>query len=326
MNLLNVPSNQKVAVVTGGWSRERDRSLASAEAVLGALDELGLKAKTVDLEADRATLATDLGGADVALLAIAGQGAEDGVLQGFLETLGIPYTGSGVLTSALGMNKIAAKETVRPFILYMAPDCKFNPSAPVQPQVDIVEEEMPYPVIVKPLSEGGSIGVALARNRDELTAAISASDSAELMVEGYVKGVSVSVGVLDGTEGPVALSPLETEALGGSIYSSEAKQVPGQAQYHCPARLSETALNALRRVSLTAHRALGCSGFSLHDFVVDEHDHPYWLEVNTLPGLTRNGSLARMAEADGISYPQLIAHILAGASVRRPATSTRSAA
>ncbi|MFG2408774.1 D-alanine--D-alanine ligase [Streptomyces brevispora] len=325
MKILTSRPDQHVAVVTGGWSQERDRSLASATAVMGALQDLGFPYKLIDLEEDRETLAADLGGCDVAFLAIAGQGAEDGQLQGYLETLGIPYTGSGVLASSLGMHKITAKEVVGKAV-FTALDYKISSAESVEHEVTIVEEEFNYPVIVKPLSEGGSIGLALAGSRAELTAALAAGvGTGELMVEQYVKGMSVSVGVLDGAEGPVALSPLETEAPGG-IYSYEAKRVAGQTEYHCPARLPELALRDLQRSAVKAHEVLGCSGYSRHDFVVTPARDLYWLEVNTLPGLTRVGNLARMAEADGISYTQLISHILATARVGRPAVTLGSAA
>ncbi|MFB8025996.1 MULTISPECIES: D-alanine--D-alanine ligase [unclassified Streptomyces] len=316
MNPIDPTRYGQVAVVTGGWSQERDRSLASSKAVLEALAELGIRTKTIDLEVDRETLATDLGGSDVAMLAIAGQGAEDGALQGLLETLGIPYTGSGVLASALGMNKVAAKKIISWTGVHTARDYQIAPNAPVDQVAGQIETEIGYPLIIKPLSEGGSIGLALVRERGELTAALTAGAATDLMAEQYVDGRSVSVGVLEGEEGPVALSPLETEAPGG-LYDYEAKRIPGQALYHCPARLPDTVLQSLRRAAVTAHKALGCSGYSRHDFVMQDDVKPFWLEVNTLPGLTRVGNLARMADADGISYTQLIAHILSTASVRR---------
>lgn len=160
MKLLTSRLDQHVAVVTGGWSEERDRSVASAMAVLGALQDLGISYKLIDLEEDRETLAVDLGGCDVAFLAIAGQGAEDGRLQGFLETLGIPYTGSGVLASALGMNKVVAKDIVRNTLVRTAEDCQISRAEAPAEEAAAIMNSFTFPVIVKPLSEGGSIGLA----------------------------------------------------------------------------------------------------------------------------------------------------------------------
>ncbi|MFE2936587.1 D-alanine--D-alanine ligase [Streptomyces sp. NPDC059278] len=303
-----------VAVITGGCSQERDRSLLTFMTVAKALAMLGVKAKKVDLK-DHAGLVGELEGCDAAMLAIAGRGAEDGALQGLLETLGIPYTGSGVLASSVGMDKLAAKRLVHGRV-HTAFDQHIDRSAPIDDQVHTIERQHSYPVIVKPVSEGGSIGLAFAKDQKELTAALTAADeTTQLMVERYVEGVSVSVGVLEDEHGLVALTPLETHTDDG-LYSYEAKRSPGATTYHCPARLSQRALDRLRQDAIDAHRALGCSGYSRHDFIVTPEESTVWLEVNTLPGLSTEGNLARMAAADGISYERLVSHILRGASLK----------
>ncbi|MFF8618242.1 D-alanine--D-alanine ligase [Streptomyces sp. NPDC015350] len=317
--LIDPAKYQCVAVITGGWSQERDRSLLTFGAVSKALAALGVMAKKVDLK-DHAELADELKGCDAAMLAIARRGAEDGALQGLLETLGIPYTGSGVKASALGMDKVTAKRFVDGVLT--APDLLVDRSLPLDDQAAQIERALPYPLIVKPVSEGGSIGLVLATSRQELAAALLAADGATaLMAERYVDGVSVSVGVLEDERGPVALSPLETSTEGG-VYSYEAKRFPGITTYHCPARLSERVLEDLRHDAVAAHRSLECHGYSRHDFVVTAEQTAFWLEVNTLPGLSTEGNLARMAAADGITYEQLVSHILRGASLKggRPGT------
>ncbi|MFI1865496.1 D-alanine--D-alanine ligase family protein [Streptomyces jumonjinensis] len=305
-----------VAVVTGGWSRERDRSLLSGSTVTGALRDLGIETRVLDLEEGQKSLVAQLQGVELAFLAIAGRGAEDGRLQGLLESIGVPYTGSGVFASAAGMHKTTAKDIVAAWGVTVAADTRIAPEAPPEIEARRVVEQCGLPVIVKPVSEGGSIGLALARTSEEVATAIREAD-VPVMAEEYISGRSVSVGILQDPDGGLhILPPLETEAAGG-VYSYAAKRQPGLTAYHCPARLSEAVLQDLEVAARRAHLALPCHGYSRHDFVVGPEKGPVWLEVNTLPGLSREGNLARMAEADGFSYEQLLAHILRTARTDR---------
>ncbi|MFE6977145.1 hypothetical protein [Streptomyces sp. NPDC057682] len=317
MILLTPQPGQRVAVVTGGSSRERDSSLATGTAVMRVLDVLGIPATAFDLADGRAAL-PGIGGFDVAFLAVAGRGAEDGQLQGFLETLGIPYTGSGVLSSALGTNKVAAKTILRSAGIRSPEDCPVSTTATAREEAAELLGSFSLPVIVKEISAGGS-GLLLARDADELVHAIGASSGTPLMVEEYIPGTPAVVGVLDGVEGPAALSPLEVVTPTGR-YTHEAKQVPSQITYHCPSRWPKTTVHELQAAAEMAHTALDCRGYSRHDFVVDMSGEVLWLGVSTLPDLTQRGDIARMAAADGIAYPDLITHILASASVDRPTT------
>ncbi|GGZ05805.1 D-alanine--D-alanine ligase family protein [Streptomyces poonensis] len=309
-----------IAIITGGWSKERDRSLLSCADVRDALASLGLQPRVIDLERDRDSLVRRLDGVSVALLAIAGRGAEDGRLQGLLETLGIPYTGSGVLASAVGMNKLAAKTIVAAAGVRVLEGCRIDREAKADTEAARIAQELGLPVIVKPVSEGGSIGLRIAHGRDELVDAILGGAGDELMAEVYQPGRSVSVGVLvdEDTDAVRVLPPLEAETLDG-VYSYTAKRNSAQCAYHCPARVGPDALRALQMQAVTAHRALGCHSYSRHDFIVTASSEVLWLEVNTLPGLTRGGNLARMAHTAGIGYEHLIAHILRGARTDRRA-------
>ncbi|MEU3602681.1 ATP-grasp domain-containing protein [Streptomyces sp. NPDC006798] len=309
-----------LAVVTGGWSRERERALLSGTTASDALTALGIEHRVLDL-AETDKLAAGLEGAELALLAIAGRGAEDGRLQGLLETSGVPYTGSGVFASAVGMNKTVAKT--------LATDAGvFTPAGtPVltgtDPDRDAeargIAEAFGLPVIVKPVSEGGSIGLVLARTEKELADALRAADGVAMMVEEYIEGRSVSAGVLEDSDGTLhVLPPLETATADG-IYSAEAKHRPDLTTYLCPARLPDAVLAELDDMARRAHRALHCHGYSRHDFVVPDSGIPVWLEVNTLPGLSRTGNLARMADAAGLSYEQLLSHIVRTARTDRRA-------
>ncbi|GAB2966718.1 D-alanine--D-alanine ligase [Streptomyces pseudoechinosporeus] len=309
---------QPVAVVTGGWSQERDRSLLSGTTVTDALTDMGIKTRSLDL-AEREELLDGLDSVGVAFLAIAGRGAEDGRLQGLLETLGVPYTGSGVLASAVGMNKLHSKTLAAAAGVRVPRGVRIAPTATAEDEAARIEQLVGLPVIVKPVSEGGSIGLQVATTVESLAVALLDVAEGELMAEAFHPGRSVSVGVLEDPLGAVhVLPPLEAQTPNG-VYSYAAKRGTTACDYHCPARVSPEALKDLQRQAETAHRGLHCSSHSRHDFVVSDDGQAWWLEVNTLPGLSREGNLARMALADGISYEELLLHILRGANIDRRA-------
>ncbi|MFD3945966.1 hypothetical protein [Streptomyces sp. NPDC058579] len=308
-----------VAVITGGWSGERDRSLLSGHTVMETLLSQGIKTRMIDLEDDQESLVLDLHGTSVAFLAIAGRGAEDGRLQGLLETLGVDYTGSGVLTSALGMNKLAAKVQVAAAGVRTVGSSRVDPYADPAQEAQRIADTHGLPVVIKPVCEGGSIGVVVARRLDEVAEVVRGAGRTALMAETYISGRSVSVGILEAPDGTLTvLPPLETETT-EEIYSYAAKRTTDATMYHCPARVSDELISALRDQAALAHRALHCHSYSRHDFVVSETAGAVWLEVNTLPGLSRGGNLARMARAAGLSYEQLLAHIARGARTDRRA-------
>ncbi|MFM9493687.1 hypothetical protein ACKI1Q_08615 [Streptomyces galilaeus] len=305
-------------MITGGWSRERDRALLSGTTVNDALTSMGVKTRFVDLDDGREILLNSLDGVEAAFLAIAGRGAEDGRLQGLLETLGVPYTGSGVLASAVGMNKQSAKAVVAAAGVRVAGGARIDLSADANTEAILITHLLGLPVIVKPVSEGGSIGLQVAATTEELALAVAAAE-VESMAEAFHAGRSVSVGVLDdGTGAVYVLPPLEAETWNG-IYSYAAKHGTAQCAYYCPARVTGEVLQNLKDQAVAAHRALYCHSYSRHDFIVTDAGDAVWLEVNTLPGLSRSGNLARMAHEDGIPYEQLLAHILRGARTDRRA-------
>lgn len=306
-----------VAVITGGWSRERDRSCLSGRTVAAALDEMGVKARVIDLAATRENLLDGLGDAEKAFLAIAGRGGEDGRLQGMLETLGVPYTGSGVLASAIGMNKLHAKTLVSAAGVRVPQGTRIDPTALIGDEAARVSGLLDLPVIVKPVSEGGSIGLHVATTLESLAAALVGVADGELMAEAFRPGRAVSVGILEDQCGALHVLPCLEARTPNGIYSYAAKRGNAECDYHCPARVSGQTLKDLQEQAVTAHRVLGCSSYSRHDFVVGDDGRCWWLEVNTLPGLSKGGNLARMAQADGISYELLLTHILRGADTDR---------
>lgn len=303
----------RIAVVSGGRSTERERSLMSGNAARESLDRQGYTTRFLD-PADK-TFADDIRGADVAFLAIAGQYAEDGKLQGLLEHLSVPYTGSGVAASAVGMHKALAKTVVAAAGVAILPTVTLPPhgrDGDVNTQA--ITSTVTFPLILKPLSEGGSIGMTVCRDTVQLANALRTVNPGEgWFAEPFTAGTPVSCGVLEIDGSPVALPPLATIPTDSEFYDYATKRDKTKYRYECPANLSSNVLDTITSASLTAHDALGCSGYSRSDFIVDPEGRPVWLEINTLPGLSHTGNLATMAAAAGIDYDQLIRMILATA-------------
>ncbi|MEV7177729.1 D-alanine--D-alanine ligase [Kitasatospora sp. NPDC093679] len=302
-------STQTIAVVTGGRSGERDRSLLSGRSVRESLVRQGVPHVVLDPADEH--FAEHVRTADVAFLAIAGQWAEDGKLQGLLDSLGVPYTGSGVMASAVGMHKPTAKSVVQaagvpvlPHLLVRGGD---DPEAAAKDAV----ARLGLPVIIKPPSEGGSIGVLVFRDPVELAAVLASGG--DWLIEPFSSGTAVTCGVITRDGELSALPPLETLPTSAEFYDYTAKRDPNGHRYCCPAALSPSVTAAVQQAALDAHRALDCHGHSRSDFIVTESGEVFWLEVNTLPGLSPHGNLATMAHAAGIGYDDLIGLILAAA-------------
>jgi D-alanine-D-alanine ligase len=301
-----------IGMVTGGRSGERDRSLLSAEAVGAAFRRQNLRYARLD-PCD-GEFADRIRAVDVAFLAIAGQWAEDGKLQGMLDSLSVPYTGSGVLASALAMHKPTAKEVVS------AAGVKVLPHVPVpgdrnpERTAQACGRSLGMPVILKPCSEGGSIGMQVLHDTATLAVALASSAGhGERFIEPFTAGRAVTCGVLCRDGQLTTLPPLETRPTTAEFYDYAAKRNPAGHIYRCPAAVPEAALAQIAQGTLDAHRALRCSGYSRSDFLVTPGGEVFWLEANTLPGLSRHGNLATMASAAGISYDELIQEILANA-------------
>lgn len=298
-----------IGVITGGYSRERDGSLLSGATAADALADVGYTVRQLDTALP--TFTDDVTKVDVAFLAIHGRWAEDGKLQGFLDTIGVPYTGSGVLASALAMHKPTGKAVVA------------SAGVPTLSAVELdadtasVGDTIGWPVIVKPASEGGSLGHAVAHNLEDLAYALSESDpEIELFLEQFViGGRAVTVGLVEIDGELTALPPLEA-CVEGEFYDWESKTDPRLHRYVCPADLPDGMGTGVVGAALRAHRALGCNGFSRQDFVVSD-DEFWWLEANALPGLSAGGNLATAAKAVGITYKELVLHLLATARRRR---------
>lgn len=301
--------NRKIGVLMGGLSSERSVSLATGEAVVAALRDRGYDVQPIFVDRD-VDLAIRQAQIDVAFIALHGRFGEDGCIQGLLESLGIPYTGSGVLASALAMNKAKAKEIFR---LHNLP----TPSYYVMHRADEADVlahhgDFGFPVVVKPVSEGSSVGVELAHTPDELVRACERAFcfDDQLLIERFVQGVEVSVAVLgDRTIGAVEIEP------DGGFYDYGAKYRSHATRYHVPPRLSPERYRGVLTQALRAHSALGCSGATRVDLIVSEMGNEYVLEVNTVPGLTPGSLLPKIAHAAGLSFGDLVEAMLQGATL-----------
>jgi len=294
---------RRIGVLMGGWSAEREVSLKSGNAVADALEARGHEVLRIDLEDDIETplrLARSSFGMEVAFIALHGTFGEDGCVQGMLECLGVPYTGSGVLASALAMDKLKSKELFR---LHNVP----TPPYYVARETDLHDLEelhgsFGYPAIAKPRHEGSSIGITKAHNASELATAVrrALEHGPDALVERFVKGAEVQVGILGGRVlGAVEIVPKRP------FYDFQAKYTPGMAEYHLPARLSPTRTRGVLNLAERAAKALGVEGACRVDLLVTEGENEYVLEVNTLPGMTPTSLLPKIAAAAGYDFGAL---------------------
>ena len=302
--------HRKIGVLLGGLSGERDVSIRSGEAIVAALLERGHDAVPVFVDRDIDLVLRQMR-IDVAFLALHGRYGEDGCVQGLLEVLGIPYTGSGVLASALAMNKAKTKEILRLHNLPTAPGYVIEADS----GEDLIESHgsFGFPVVVKPSGEGSSLGVRVARDELELETAVEEAMrfDDDVLVERFVEGKEISVGVLDGK----ALGAVEIVPRRG-FYDFQNKYTAGRSDYYFPARLSPERYRSVLRLGTLACEALGCEGAARVDLIVSERGNEIILEVNTLPGMTPTSLLPKIAHGAGLSFEDLVDEILRGARLR----------
>ncbi|HVR61324.1 MAG TPA: D-alanine--D-alanine ligase [Polyangia bacterium] len=302
--------HRKIGVLLGGLSGERDISIRSGEAIVAALGDRGHDACPVFVDRDIDLVLRQMR-IDVAFLALHGRYGEDGCIQGLLEVLGIPYTGSGVLASALAMNKAKTKEILRLHNLPTAPGYVIAADS----GEDLIESHgsFGFPVVVKPSGEGSSLGVQVARDEMELEAAVEEAIrfDDDVLVERFVEGKEISVGVLDGK----ALGAVEIVPRRG-FYDFHNKYTAGRSDYYFPARLSPERYRSVLRLGMLACEALGCEGAARVDLIVSERGNEIILEVNTLPGMTPTSLLPKIAHGAGLPFEELVEEILKGARLR----------
>jgi len=294
---------RKVAVLLGGTSAEREVSLHTGEQVIGALRAGGAIAEPIDT-ADLAFLDTLRdGGFDVAFICLHGRFGEDGTMQGLLEILGIPYIGSGVLASALAIDKVMSKHLFAASGLRSPEYVSLTAGETVD--YDGIVVALGEKTVVKPANEGSSVGMTIVHTAEELPAAIEKAfgHDTSVLVERFVSGVEVTVGVL-GVDEPFALPTLEIVPE-NEFYDYDSKYVPGMCRHIIPARVSAQAAEECQRLSVAAHKTLGCRGLSRADTIVAEDGTVWLLEVNTIPGMTSTSLVPDAARAAGIEFPEL---------------------
>jgi D-alanine-D-alanine ligase len=295
----------RLALIAGGKSSEREVSLKSGAQVYQALDPNKYEVRRYDPLTDLERLVREASELDAALIIMHGRGGEDGTLQGLLELLEVPYQGSGVLASALAMNKELSKTLYQMAGLKVPPALAFAREKAPGPRE--IEVKLGLPAVIKPATEGSSIGVTMARNPEELAAGLHAAFAYDrrVLVEKFIQGTEITGAVL-GNSDPRAL-PL-VEIIPSDLYAFfdyEAKYQPGATSEICPARLDPELTGRAQRCALTAHAALGCRGYSRTDMMVQDGE-VYVLETNTIPGMTATSLFPQAARAAGLEFPELL--------------------
>lgn len=302
-------TKKRLALIAGGTSDEREVSLRGAAGVEKALDPEKYEVVRYDPATDLARIAAEAGSIDVAFLLLHGVHGEDGTIQGFLDLLGIPYQGAGVLGSALAMDKHLAKTMYKLSGLPVAPWVMVETSDLQHP--DRILAEVGLPCVVKPVRQGSSIGMSIVRTVEQLPEALRLAlrHDNEVMVEAYIKGRELTVGVL----GNQALMPLPLiEIIPNAQYEFfdyEAKYQPGASKEICPAPVDAQVRDKAQQYALTAHRCLQLRGYSRTDMILSG-DELYLLETNTIPGMTPTSLLPQAAAEAGIPFAQLLDRLI----------------
>ena len=306
-----ISKEAKIAVLCGGMSSEREISLRSGKNVLAALQRLGYRqAEIVDVSEN---VMNDLKGFEYAYNTLHGKFGEDGCIQGVLEILKIPYTGCGVMSSAICMNKEYTKKVMATIGL------------PLISSVYLLKDEDPikkvegltYPLMIKPVSEGSSFGMNKVENEAELVKAVEEARkyNSEILIEEYLVGIAATVGVLENNGKAVATEILELRPK-NEWYDYEAKYTKGMTEFILPAELLDEMTEKVKKCAVKAFEICGCSGVSRVDFLIVK-DTPYILEINTNPGMTDTSDLPAQAAAGGVSYDELVNMILHSAGLNK---------
>jgi D-alanine-D-alanine ligase len=296
-------NQRRVGVLLGGWGEEKEISVKTGEAIATALEKRG-HAVTRIIAGQGLDQTLRSAAIDVAFLALHGRMGEDGKVQGLLEVMGVPYTGSGVLASALAMNKTFAKKLFRQHNL--ATPAGYTVGASQVANVEELHCDLGFPCVVKPASGGSSVGLTLVNTREELAPAVALACryGGEALVERYVKGKEITVAIVGGE----VLGSCEISSPGATF--DFATKYEGGARYHLPPRLSATRIANIEAMALTAYRALGCKGAARIDFICPDVGNEVLLEVNTLPGMTPTSLLPKIAKQRGMSFEDLCEKLL----------------
>jgi len=308
-------TEKRIGVLAGGISAEREVSLRSGKAVFNALQSKGYNVVFLDVQSNLCGL-IEKEKIEVAFLVLHGGWGENGAIQGLLEVMNIPYTGSGVMSSALAMDKEASKKLFRYHGLSV-PQFKVIPKDMLPQEVmsnqdravSVVQQEVdiPLPWVIKPAAEGSSVGVNIVKTAGQIydAAKIAFEYGNRIIVEKYTKGKEIQIGILgDKILGGVEVMPsLE-------FYSYEAKYTAGLTKYILPPEVDDQTYERLKIAGFTAHKALACEGATRVDLILDESGNIYVLEVNTIPGMTETSLLPKIAGLSGLDFPALVEEML----------------
>ncbi len=315
-----------IVVLAGGESSEREVSLNSSRAVANALQQTGIAVELIDTRdgsnllanpADssearalinfQASIPRPIRDADCVFIGLHGGIGENGKIQALLELCNVPYTGSGVLASALAMDKQRTKLIVAQQGVPIVPTLFFGRLAEALDFDKQQSESLPLPVVVKPNAEGSTVGLTIVRESAELGEAIKLAARHDdcILIEPYIPGRELTVSLLDGKALPV----IEIVPKSG-FYDYHSKYTTGATEYICPAQIPESATADIQRFSEICYNAVGCAGYARADFRLDPNDNLYFLELNTLPGMTSTSLVPKAARAAGIDFPDLIKRIV----------------
>lgn len=297
------PESISVALLYGGKSSERDISISSAESVSAGLRECGFKVTEIDTGERHYIDQLERLAPDIVFNCLHGKGGEDGCVQGVCSELGIPFTGSGVLASALAMDKARAK------VFFAASGINTPRSATAAPGTEVTYEklaaELGKKMVVKPSCEGSAFGVSIVDNPEDFEEALAQALKLDVsvVIEQFISGTEVTVAIIGNDE--LEALPVIEIVPHSEFYDFEAKYAKGGSDHICPARISEEQTRQCQEMSKTAHIALGCRGVSRSDIIIDESGVPWMLETNTIPGMTKTSLIPDAARATGMDFPTL---------------------
>lgn len=288
----------KIGVIMGGLSNEREISQITGTSVIGSLKRMGIDCVDIDMGRDffSQIQKSDI---DMAFIALHGRYGEDGCVQGALEIMDVPYTGSGVMASSIAMDKPMTK-TIAKTVGVLTPDWNIVDAKSFSQKTAVVN--IAPPVVVKPVAGGSSIGISICKEAGEIETAIQTAlkEDKRALVEQFIDGDLCTVGIVSGIPLPV----IKIEAKDG-FYDYSHKYTPGETTYHIPSGLPEKTEVDLKEATLKIHRAIGCSGVSRSEFIIDKDGRAWFLEINTIPGLTKTSLLPKAAKEAGISFDDL---------------------
>jgi D-alanine-D-alanine ligase len=299
----------KLALISGGVSSEREVSIASGNQVYEALDSEKYDIIRYDPKTDLPRLVEDAPKLDAALIILHGPFGEDGTIQGLLDLLEIPYQGSGVLGSAIGMNKLVSKQLYEKSGLFVPPFIVIQRDDVLDPHE--CTKRLGLPLVVKPVSSGSSVGISIVKSTDSLKDAVDKAfvEDSSVLIESYIDGIELTGGVI-GNDKPEALPIIEIiPDKSHEFFDYEAKYTAGITQEICPARIDDALTQKAQAAAITAHKALFCKGYSRTDMILKDQDI-YILETNTIPGMTATSLLPLAAGTAGISFSSLLDRLI----------------